>query len=244
MKKCMFFVISLLSIGVSLWQTDMLWIKQNNLEPGQIKSINQDLHSDNMTDLGNLQSTFCNENKATRDLTLNLRPWQRNEICIAFTNTSKIAIPISFGFAEGSVSNDWVPKCQLTTTGNIFAKSIKGTISTGINIPANGSITQRFTYVANKNSSGGIFGCFGYEINKQETLKEGNLFLIIPRKVWYIQVNITWSVYNFWRLDDMKDTYTEKRNTIYSIIAAILALWILITIFQKDPKKEKYPSKK
>jgi hypothetical protein len=84
-----------------------------------------------------------------------------------------------------------------------------------------------------------MFWCFGYKIDKEEKIKNWNMFLIVPRKVWYIQIDITWDVYNFGRRDDTKKIYIQYERKIFTVIAIIFGIWIIISIFQKDTKKRK-----
>jgi len=246
MKKFFLCMMGIFLVGIvfaeetgSLWDT-----AQNYLEPGQTKTIVQDLHSDNMNDIQSVRSLFCNDNKTTRDVELTMRPWQRKEICMILLNSSNTPIPILFWFTEAILDKDWVPNCQGENTWNMFDKSIKNNILSWITIPASWTIIQRFTYVADKLSSGDIYGCFWFSINKKETLKDGNMFLIIPRKVSYIKVKIRWDVYNFGWLDDMKDVYNINKNSIFTVIAIVLGILIIITIFQKDSKKDKHRKNK
>ncbi|MEI8008526.1 MAG: hypothetical protein WCI00_03775 [bacterium] len=69
------------------------------------------------------------------------------------------------------------------STTNDFSKHIIHNTLTGITISASGTVIEKFTYLAPRSASGNIFGCFGYQINQPETIKEGNMFLIVPRKV-------------------------------------------------------------
>jgi hypothetical protein len=85
------------------------------------------------------------------------------------------------------------------------------------------------------------------KVNKQEQIKPGAMFLIVPRKVGYIYINATWSVYNFGRLDDIKNVYISNRSIILKIIIGILAIWIvmsIITIGKKGKKTKKVQKNK
>ena len=246
MKKYFLIVLCILFFGISFGQdSNISWnVTDNMVTPGETKKITQDLGSDNMTDLQKIQSRFCNDEKITKDLKLFVRPWQRKEICIAFANQSDKPISLLFWFSEGTFTKEWGPVCKSDIEQNNFSKHIKNSTITWITIAASGTNIQKFTYVASKNASWNIFGCFGYQIAQQEKIKEGNMFLIVPRKVGYISINIIWSVYRFWRRDDIKDVYTLHKSSILKGIVAILALWIIVSIFQTAKKKEKKHHKK
>ena len=244
MKKYFLAILCVGFFGISLAQeANISWnIAQNVVTtPGKTKIITQDLGSDSMTKLQNIQSRFCNDDKITKDLKMVVRPWQRKEICIAFANQSDKPANISFWFTEWTFGEKW-PVCQLDmSTSNSFAKHIINNTRTWITLPASGAIIEKFTYLVPRAASGNMFGCFGYQINQQETIKDGNMFLIVPRKVWYIYINITWSVYNFWRRDNMKDVYAGNKAIILKILIGILAIWLIISIIQtsiKDGKEQ------
>lgn len=247
MKKYILTILLLAFFGMSFAQeTNTSWsIIDNIVTPWETKTIVQDLGSENMIELDKIQSRFCNDDKVTKDLKVSMRPGQRKEICVAFANQSDSPINILFWFSEGTFTQEWGPVCQADTNKeNGFAKYISQNELTWTTIPASGMVIQRFTYIAPKNASWDIFGCFGYQMGKQEKIKEGNMFLIVPRKVGYIYINLTWSVYNFWRRDDTKDIYTRNSSSILKGIIAILGLWIIITIIQISSKKEKINKKK
>lgn len=247
MKKYILTLVFVGFFGMSFAQeTNISWnVIENTVTPGETKIITQDLGSENMIYLEKIQSKFCNDEKLTKDLKLSMRPGQRKEICVAFANTSDEPINIVFWFSEGTFTKEWGPVCQGDmSTSNSFSKYILHNETTWARIPATGTMMQKFTYMAPKNASWNLFGCFGYQIGKQEKIKEGNMFLIVPRKVGYISINITWSVYNFWRRDDIKDIYTLNSSSILKTIIAILGLWIIITIIQISTKKEKPHKKK
>ena len=246
MKKYIWTLVLVGCIGVSFAQnTNISWTKTENfVQPGQNKVVTQDLGSDNMTDLQSIQSRFCNDDVVTKDLNISLRPGQRKDVCIVFSNPSSEPKNITFWFSEGALK-DWAPICQADmTTGNKFAKYILNNTATGITLPVSGSVIQKFTFVAPKSASWTIFGCFGYQMGQQEKIKEGNMFLIVPRKVWYIYVNITGNVYNFGRRDGMKNSYSTNKSTILKVIIAILAIWLVVTIVKTDKKSERKQSKK
>lgn len=243
MKKYIWTILLVGCIGVSFAQNT--WTKPDNfVQPGEKKVVTQDLGSENMSDLQAIQSRFCNDDVVTKDLNVSLRPWQRKDICVVFSNQSSEPKDITFWFSEG-VLKDWAPICQSDmTTGNTFAKYIVNDTTTGITLPVSGSIVQKFTFVAPKNASWNVFWCFWYQMSQQEKIKEGNMFLIVPRKVGYMYVNITWDAYNFGRRDDMKYSYTTNKSMILKVIIAILAVWLVVTIVKTDKKPEGKHTKK
>lgn len=245
MKKYFLLILLVGIFGISFAQeTNGSWTTaENYVKPGENKIITQDFNSDNMTDLQNIQARFCNDEKVTKDLELDMRPWQTKDICIVLVNKSDKPIDVSFWFSKGMIK-DRAPICDSDMTDeNDFSKYISQNTTTGIIVPASGNIIQNFRYSAPKTLSWRTLGCVGYEINRQEQIEPGKMFLIVPRKVGYIYVNITWSVYQFWRRDDLKYTYTTNKQIVLKILIAILAVRLIVTIVKTGKKKEKYTKK-
>lgn len=247
MKKYFWMFLIIAFFGFSFAQeTTTSWVvPENVVTPGETKIITQDLNSDNMTELQSTQARFCNDNEVTKFVALDIRPWQRKEICVVLGNISDKPVNVLLWFSAGTLNKDKSPVCDGDESNkNSFAKQILPSITTGITIPASGSIIQKFWYVAPKTASGTVLGCFGFKINKQEQIQPGKMFLIVPRKVGYIYMNVTGSVYNFGRRDDIKNTYTTNKQGILKVIIGVLAIWLILTVVQTGKKKEKNNKKK
>lgn len=245
MKKYFLMILVIGFLGISFAQetSDSWTTAENYVQPGETKIITQDFNSDSMDDIQNIQSRFCNNEEMTKDLDLSMRPWQKKDICVAFANKSDQPINILLGFSEG-ILKDWAPMCDADMTDkNEFSKYILWNPTTWIVIPASGYIIQRFTYMTPKTASGNMLGCIGYKINRQEQIEPGKMFLIIPRKVGYIYMNITWSVYQFWRRDEIKYAGITNKKPILIVIIAILAIRLGATIFKTTKKKKKQHKK-
>ena len=219
-------------------------IPENYIEWEWTKIINQDFDSDNMDALQNVQARFCNNNEITKNLSLDIRPWKKEEICIALVNQSELPVNVLLWFSEWIIK-DWANAClaDMSNTNN-FSKYIDKNLVTGTIIPAKWTIIHKFKYMAPKKWSGSVFGCFGIKINQKEQIKPGKMFLIVPRKVGYIDINITWSVYYFGLRDDIKDIYIINKNNILKGFAFLLLLWIIVTVFQMSKKKKTIKRKK
>lgn len=237
-------IVFLFSMGFAQETKNIDSDAKNYLKPWEVKTIIQDINTDSMDELQIVQARFCNNNNLTKDLQLEMRPWERKEICIILSNPSNESIDLLWWFSKGILNNEWTPTCQDNMTGNEFSKQIIPNIKTGVTIPASGNVVKIFKYISSKNLTWNTFWCFGFKINKEEKIKNGEMFLIVPRKVGYIYVNMTWSVYNFWRRDDIKDVYTTNKQIVLKILIAILAVRLVYTIVQTGKKKEKHPVKK
>lgn len=229
--------ISLFSISLAE-QLNNTWI---NLMPWKINTITQDLRSDSLVDLSNVHSMFCNNDNLTKDLQLQIRPWETKEICVVLVNKSSTPIKLLFWFTEWIVNENWANICQADMGNkNAFSKFIINNHATWITIAASGNSIQYFKYKAPRNASWNMLGCFGYQIDKEEKIREGNMFLVVPRKAGNINIKVTWSVYKFWRRDNIK----ENKNNILKIIIMILILWLITTIVKKDKKEKNTHHKK
>ena len=252
MGKYVFLLVSIIAWGISFWANinNVSIPAENHTQSGQTKTIIQDINLSTTinADLKIIHAWFCNSSKTNdvpRTLTLQMRPWQRREICIAFFNQWDKSTKIVFWFSKGNIDKDWIPKCDADmSTQNEFSRRILNDQTTKIMIPAQGNIIKKVTYLASKSASGNLLGCLGYKLDKEESIEPGNIFLITARKVGYIYVNISWSVYNFWRRDDIKGIYIYNRSSILKIIIGILAIGIIISIFKTDKKKENHHKKK
>jgi hypothetical protein len=96
---------------------------------------------------------------------------------------------------------------------------------------------------APKNSSGEIYWCVTYVEDIPVKIATGAIFALQTRRAGPITVTITWSVYNFWRIDDIKDAYTDNRKIVLEILLGILAIWLVMTIVNTSKKKEKHTKK-
>ncbi len=225
MKKYFLFIACLSVLSFSYAQESILdWDIPENMitTPGETKTISPDLNSESITDIQNIKARFCNDDELTQFLDLEMRPWERKEICVILGNDSDTPANVLLWFSEWVINEDNAPICDGDDSNkNNFAKQIVPRITTGVIVPAYGNIIQKFWYTAPKSASGNVFGCFGFKNNKEEKIESGKMFLIVPRKVGYIYINITWDVYNFGRRDNIKYTCTTNKQTILKKIIGI-----------------------
>lgn len=224
-------------------QNTEIWTEE--LRPGEVKTVVQDLSSDNLEELQAIQARFCNDPKTlTRDLSLQIRPGATKEICIAIHNISTAPVQLSRWFSEAKNNDVWVLVCGGDMGNkNQFSQFITPRPSTGITIPAGTTTIKTFRYTASRQASGIIAGCFGYQMAQEEEIQPGEMFKVVPRKVGYISMQVTWEVYTLGRRDKIQYFYTDNQSWILQIIIAILACWLLITVvktirhYQHNPKK-------
>lgn len=250
MNKKVIITISLLALCIQgmVYAQDTTKDLDNYLEPGQVKTVIQDISSDNLQSLQNIQARFCNDEKnLTRDITLEMRPGQRKEICIVVNNLSQESVWLVWWFTQANKNDVDVLVCgwDMSTT-NDFAKAISPRPTSEITIPAGGSTIHRFIYTAPHNATGDQAGCFGYQMQQQEEREPGAMFAVIPRKVGYINIHISGERYPFWRVNNLATLYTNHKQIILKTIIAILSVWLFITIIKtiKQSTKDKKSPKK
>lgn len=249
MKKYVWIVLVISALGFALWEDIVgTWITpENYLEPWKTKIINQDISPGAANNIQDITLRFCNEmeeQKFTVDLSLNMRPWQRKEICIALSNDWDAPSNVMLGFADGKIKNGNVTCENDITYENDFSKFILQGPTTWIIVPAHGNIIQRVKYRASNHASGDIVGCAVYKINQEEKVDPGKMFVVVVRKIAPIKISVAWPVYTLWRWDDIKDVYTINKQILLKIVIALLSIRILVTIFQSSKGKEKNHSKK
>ena len=255
MKKFVFITLIIIFFGTTFWENmyDSWIFWKTEPQSGKVKILNQnvDLNAtmNASNDLDNIKAEFCNPteqtiNTITDSLTLKMKPWQRKKICTVFFNISDKPINILFWFSEWTLDINGDHVCDGNMANNKFSKSILQKSPTEITIPAQWNVIKMFYYLAPKTSSWDIYGCLAYKINKSRELKEGDIFLIVVRKIRYLHMIITWNKYNFWWLYDIQDIYEANKNNILSLLVLIIWLWLIVTIFTTIKSKENHNHKK
>lgn len=250
MKKYIQLFLFLLFIGISFAQDTISGGTQENyIEPGKSKTIVQDLNLDTTADLQNIKALFCelgaNKQWLSKELSLELRPWQSKEICIAFFNQWDTPIDILYGFTKWKKMNNGAFVCESNIDEvNDFSKFISHNDMTWVTVPVSGNIIKKMIYTAPRSATGDIYWCLIYKLNRDESIEPGKMFLIKIIKASYITVDITWSVYNFWRRDDIKYAYTDNKEIILKILIGILSVRLLVTIIKTVKKPEHHNKKK
>ena len=212
-------------------------------KPGEVKIVTQDLPSADIDEINVVQTMFCNDNQLSKNLSLSIRPWQRKNICVVFSNTSDEPVNVEVWFSEWEINNVWTVVCNKDMQDNTFNNQITK-YSTGIVIPASGNVVKLFQYATSKDATGKILWCFGYKINKQFKINTWDMFLIIPRKVGHITIDMSWSIYNYGWRDDVKFAYTDNKQIVLKVLIGILAIWLIATIAKPNKKKSEEKSKK
>lgn len=246
MRSLLLFILLIGFQNIVMWinieKSTFSW--DNITHPWETKIINQSLDVLSTSNLNNIKMVFCNESdqkKWKKSLRLNIRPWQSQEICVLFGNLSNTDIKINFEFVYWSINQDGAMVCgDNTSNNNEFSKHILHNTLTWIIVPASGTIIKKFTYKSPKNASGQSYGCLVYKLDKKEDIVFADMFLVTLRNASYIYISNTWSVYNFWRWDDIKDVYMTHKDIALKIIVILLTIWIITIIFSKKNNRKKH----
>lgn len=176
---------------------------------------------------------------------LPIRPWQSKYVYVKFINTSEIkSIAINSSIVDAIIDNRWKVKCSSDANTGYFPSLLS--YNTGdlvFILSPQEQVVKRLRITAPNDMSGYVYGCVGYQLDKKRTPEDG-MFLILRRKVILIKANITWSVYNFWRRDDIKYAYTDNKEIILKILIGILSVRLLVTIIKTVKKPEHHNKKK
>lgn len=214
---------------------------QLNVQPEIDKAIVADM---NLTSL-----RFCNDGLNPADLKpkieISSRPGQLQKICALFFNNLDADMNFYVWFTEATKNKYDERLCDENSSKNSFSKLVREDFA-AMKIPVKSHMQsyKNFTLTIPKTRTGDIIGCLTYTIDWSYSKKTWEVFGIVIRKTAPITITVTWSVYNFWRRDDMKEWLTMNRTSILKGLAVILGLWIIITIIQISTKKEKSHKKK
>lgn len=199
------------------------------------------------SDIYNIDAYFCNQwidaEKITQRWYMTARPWEHTAICYLVYNQLDRDITININFNEFTKTGD----CQWgVSSDNDFAKLIKNNTNGyfPLYIPAHKQAVKKFPLVIPKDAKTSINWCVSFSISWAAVKETWSMFSFVTRRTAPVFITLTWDIYQFGRRDDIKDTYSTNKSFIMKIIIAILVLWLIGTILQKDKKKQKHHTKK
>lgn len=209
-------------------------------------TITPNISEQSVNDINHVGMKFCNDglesDKLTNQLHMQLQPGQRQEICaIFYSRFTDKTVKIAFWFTEWTKRSDGMITCKENTNDNAFSHMIQTDPKNfSFDLSTGEQSLKTIKMAIPTTATGTIYGCLSYTLPAGYTKNTGDIFGVEIRKVGPIEINITWNVYKLWWRDDIKDVYTTNKSGILKIIIAILALWLIITIFKtaKTTKKE------
>ena len=110
MKKYILLIFLVSILGYVLWENTP--ISENIVQSWSNRTMSQNLNITAPEDLKNIKAQFCNQEMRSKSLSLEMRPWQRKNICIVLFNTSDKPISLIFWFSSWKYNKDNVPICD------------------------------------------------------------------------------------------------------------------------------------
>lgn len=246
MKKILS-IVSILLLGITIVYAQT----QYNTGTNKTVTLTQDINSLNIQVLSKIWLLFCNDwldvNLVKPSLAITTRPWKNINICNVFYSKSEKDASLNIWFSEWYKNKNNQISCRDSMTDNFFSDNIITTGSElGFSLWSGKHIIKNIQFKIPKTASGEIYWCIAYYTPDSFAKTTGDVFWTFVRKVSPFSVTITWSVYNFWRRDDLKDATIANKDDILKVIIGILGLRIIVTIIQisKKSKKEKKHHKK
>ncbi len=200
----------------------------------------------NSNHLDSLSFYFCDDGfddiKPNQDIFL--RPWQKKEICLLFVNSSEdYEMPLSVWFVDADIWSDWKFICSNDNNTWMFFNLLKlNQEDFDMILNPWQKFIKKIIFEAPKNLTWEIYGCIWYFINKDLAKTADGLFTIVNRKVWLFKANISWDVYKWWFIDDIKFFVKNNQSILIKIfifVVAVLLLQSLYSIFKSHKSKSK-----
>lgn len=221
-------------------------VQENITKNGSTEAIIQpSINQANVNDLYKIRMFFCNDGidatKLTLEEHLQARPGETKNICFLAYNQLKNKVNISISFNEGKKDGKLVT-CWDTPEADKFLKLIKNIPGWvfPLSLSPEEQVVKKFRIKIPKDSTENIYWCVYFSIDGASTRWTWDIFAIVVRKSMPITVMVTWDIYNFWRRDDINDTYG---TTILKVIIAILALLLIVTIFKTEKRGKSHKKK-
>lgn len=215
--------------------------KETIIQPDMGKVLNNDLFK--------ILMFSCNdgikENKLTKQFILQARPWQEKKICLLVYNTLKRKVDLTLSFYQWEKDKENVFCWNMSAKDN-FSPLVQDITwwTFWLSLLPEQQIVKNFEIKIPQESTGNIYWCIWATIDGAVIKNTGDMLGIVVRKPISIAITVTWSVYKFWRIDDIHDIYIQKQSSILKIIISILVLWLVTTIFYPGNKKKKGHTKK
>lgn len=202
-----------------------------------------ELNQGGITDINKTLITFCNNGLTQKDLKTQIslisRPGEVKDLCIMFLNEMNTGTNFYPQFSEGIKDKQGIISCKDKGTGNTFSNLVREDFaSMKLWIEPHTQLYRKFHLNVPIKATGDIYGCVAYYIDGGYTHQSWAVFGMLVRKVSPITINIMGKPYHLWRRQDFKDIYKTNQSSILKVIAWIIVLQIIISIFKSGKKKE------
>ncbi len=217
---------------IGTWDTEMVQATET-IQPNQ----------QNMERIQNVIYSFCNSGLQDRLIT-DARPWEIIQICTIFGNKNSDTVDIIFGFPDWSINQNWNIICEANLTGEtqisqMLQKPQESDFFFSL-LPKQQTI-KKFYIKIPTTQTWTILGCGSFKVDwniqKAATWWMFNIEIVMKAP---IQINITWDVYQYWRLDNIQYTISDHKDLIFKIFIAVIIVSLLQSLMQTLRKKSKH----
>lgn len=173
---------------------------------------------------------FCNDDMATKNLSLVLEWWKESEICMDFTNGSNNDVTIKYGFVDGTIAQWDTPKkaCEDEWVKNLFWQYVSQDVET-ITILAWETVRQKAKIKYPSWFSGMVNGCLTYSVAdaQQNIADEDSMFSILVRRATFIDVLVWWKLSRNIQLSDKNSvkSYFDRETEKFIIDIDLVNAW-------------------
>lgn len=202
-----------------------------------------ELNHEGINDMNKTMMAFCNDGLTQKDLKVQslliARPGEVKDFCVMFLNETDTGIIFYPQFSEGVKNEQGIIACRDNGKDNAFSKLVREDFaSMKLWIEPHTQLYRSFHLNVPIKATGDIYGCIAYYINGWYTQQGWSVFGMLVRRVAPITINIIGKPYHLWRRQDFKDIYKTNQSSILKVIAWIIVLRIIISIFNSGKKKE------
>lgn len=176
---------------------------------------------------------FCDEemkNVSKYNVT-NIRPWQTKQICMIFANASSgDTIDITSSFVDSEIVDGKIA-CSIGVNTGISLTSLLSFNPKDytFTLAPQEKLVRKASITIPKDMTWTLNGCIWYQLDLKKPDNYTGLFFVVRRHVGLMRVNITWDVYNFGWLDDIKYIYKDNQIFVLKIIAWMI--WLLLVYY-------------
>lgn len=145
---------------------------------------------------------FCNNEKSSPSLSLDLKTWDTRQICFDLVNRSEDFAQIDLNFVDWFIKEwwDWIPNCQDENISKIWLAKYITYENNSILIKPNETI-RKYAIIENANLIDWInYACL--TIKKADQIKKWWVVNIVMRSVFKIKANYSWA-----KIVDLKNVW-------------------------------------
>jgi len=227
--------------NISFWQS---WASNSwNIYTWEYKQVTETLlpQWEAMDKIQKIAYYFCNSGLKDR-LELQSRPGQRQEICVIFGNKNTETVEIIFWFPDWWTNKNWAVICSADLTWKNYITSLMKKTSQSdfyFELMPKQQLIKKFYITIPQNQTWNIYWCWSFKIKWDiQKAKTWSMFNIEIVKKATINIQVTWSVYNYWLIDNIQTTIIDNKNNILKWLILIIGIRLVISTIQSISKKK------